>query len=186
MRRVLAMALMMMACGSIALVAQAGAPEQASAPKQAAVEQKPSGYYRLDFNIREMQDSRVVNTRAYSMNVEDGYRGNLKSGARVPVPVGVGPAKEASSFQYMDIGMTIDCRIRSRADYLSLDTTVEMTTIAGSEQMPTAPTSAPVVRSSRTVVPAGVIPGKPTIIASLDDPLGNRRFQIEVTATKLK
>lgn len=185
MRQVLAVALLVMTCGGIVL-AQAAAPEQGSAQKEAAVEQKPSGYYRLDFNIREMQDNKVINTRAYSMNLEDGSRGDLKSGARVPVPVATGPGKEASSFQYMDIGMNVNCRVRSRVDYVALDTTVVIETLAGNEPLTATPTSAPVVHNSRTVVLAGVIPGRPTIIASLDDPLGNRRFQIEVTATKLK
>ncbi len=182
MKRILAMALALITCGSM-VAAQEAAPEKASAQKEAAVEQKPSGYYRLDFSIREMQDNKVVNTRAYSMVVEDGNRGSLKTGARVPVLTG---AAGSAQYSYMNIGMEISCLVRSRADYVALDTSVEMETIASSEQTPTAPMSPPVVRTSRTAVRAGVIPGKPTIIGSLDDPQGNRRFQIEVTATKLK
>jgi hypothetical protein len=43
-----------------------------------------------------------------------------------------------------------------------------------------------VFRTERTEVESIVRPGKPTLVASMDDVVTNRRYEIEVTATKVK
>jgi len=43
-----------------------------------------------------------------------------------------------------------------------------------------------VFRTDRTEVESVVTLGKPTVVATMDDVISNRHFEIEVTATKVK
>ena len=47
--------------------------------------------YRLNFAMHEMENSKRLNTRSYSMLVEPGAKGVLKIGAKVPVPTNPDP-----------------------------------------------------------------------------------------------
>ena len=44
----------------------------------------------------------------------------------------------------------------------------------------------PVVRQIKIDGSTVVVPGKPIVIGSADDPTSNRQFQLEVTVTKLR
>jgi hypothetical protein len=61
---------------------------------------------------------------------------------------------------------------------------VEFSSLA--PQTETTPLFNPVFRTERTEVESIVRPGKPTLVASMDDVVTNRRYEIEVTATKVK
>jgi hypothetical protein len=62
---------------------------------------------------------------------------------------------------------------------------MESSSVVAQEQLPAATTS-PVLRQQRSNITSVVTPGKPTLVASMDDVVTNRRFEIEVTATKVK
>jgi len=145
----------------------------------ATTEQKPLVAYRIEFNVREIEDGKRLNSRNYMMVVEDGSRGMIRVGNRVPI---VGGEKQ---LEYDDVGMNIDCRPRGREDSVVLDISLESTSVVAQEQ-PAAATTNPVIRQQRGAVMSVVTPGKPTLVASMDDVVSNRRYEIEVTATKVK
>lgn len=158
-------------------------PNQASAQQEkgkeaATTEQKPVAAYRIEFNVREIEDGKRLNSRNYMMVVEDGDWAKIRVGNRVPYQSG------EKQFQYQNVGMNIDCRPREREDSVALDILVEISSVAP----PTgaAATFYPVFRTERTEVESIVKPGKPTLVASMDDVVTNRRYEIEVTATKVK
>jgi hypothetical protein len=142
-------------------------------------EQKPLVAYRIEFNVREIEDGKRLNSRNYMMMVEEGSYASFRVGNRVPI---VGGEK---GIQYNDVGMNIDCRPRERGDAVALEIHVESSSVVAQEQPPTATTN-PVFRQQRSNISAVVTPGKPTLVASMDDVLSNRRYEIEVTATKVK
>jgi hypothetical protein len=112
------------------------------------------------------------------MVLEEGNYGSFRVGNRVPVVLEKGP-------QYLDVGINIDCRPRERGDAVSLEIHVESSSVVAQEPPQTA-TSNPVFRQQRTNISPIVTPGKPTLVASMDDVLSSRRYEIEVTATKVK
>jgi len=156
-------------------------PQQA--PKAEKPAPKPLGAYKLEFVLRELQDGKVINTRSYTLIVQDGYRhADLKIGSKVPVRT------KENDFQYLDIGTNISCNhLEEQAPLLGLECTVEISNFALPDQKLTSGiTSAPVLNQVRADIPALVPEGKQTVIGMIDDPNSTRRYEIAVTPTKIK
>jgi hypothetical protein len=161
------------------LIPSLATAQQEKAKEPATTEQKPLVAYRIELNVREIEAGKRLNSRNYIMVVEDGSYGSFRVGNRIPI---VGGEK---GLQYNDVGMNIDCRPRERGDAVSLEIHVESSSVVAQDQPATATTN-PVFRQQRSNITPVVTPGKPTVVASMDDVLSNRRYEIEVTATKVK
>lgn len=157
------------------------AQETASVSKQTAEDlNKPVNPYRLDFTIHELEDGKKVNARQYSINLNSGDADEVKIGTRVPVEVKQG------EMQYIDVGTSIWSRIRSeRGNDLELTVRAEISNFAIPEQQKNS-NSMPLLRQLRINASTLVVPGKPMVVGSVDDPNSRRQFQLEVTANKLK
>ena len=138
--------------------------------------------YRLDFAIKELEDSKVVNTRSYSMTLtstEERGRsaGDVKAGSRVPVNVG------DKGIQYVDIGVNLSAHLYLlESGGLLLENYIEISTLGTPEGQGTNP----IIRQIRSNTTSEIAAGKVTQISTVDDPVSKRRFQFEVTATKLR
>jgi hypothetical protein len=143
--------------------------------------QKPLGAYRLTFSINELEDGKKINTRRYSMNLTDGGGGarNLKIGTRVPVQ------SEQGKFQYLDIGTNISAQIRNWETPLGLYVNAEISSFPASNEGITSVTP-PLIRQLRIEGSTVIVPDKPMIVGSVDDPNSKREFQLEVVATKVQ
>jgi hypothetical protein len=150
--------------------------------REARTEPRPLAFYRLDFTITELEDSKKVNARNYSTLLEAagrGSRGFLKVGSRVPVTDGKG------SFSYMDVGVNMDMyHMQERDGLFMFEMSGDVSSVASAEQAPQG--MPPVLRQARFGGPSVVTPGKTTVLYTLDDVNSKHRFQIELVATKLK
>jgi len=142
-------------------------------------------YFHLDFVIKEMEGGKTINTRAYAMTVStDRERTSVRSGNRVPVPMGSRPAGAPSNtqFTYVDVGTNIDCwNSKEIQGQLTLMVTAEVSSAADTQDAP-----APVVRQVKWNSPVVVPLRKPTVIFSSDDPSSKRQMQLELTASPIK
>jgi len=163
---------------SLALSLSTAFAQQEKAKESATTEQKPVAAYRIEFSVREIEDGKRLNSRNYMMMVDEGDRGMIRVGNRVPFQTG------EKQYQYHDVGMNIDCRPHDRGGDIELVINVEVSSVV--PQGEAAPTFNPVFRTQSTGVTPIVTPGKPTLVASMDDVVTNRRYEIEVTATKVK
>jgi hypothetical protein len=145
----------------------------------ATTQQKPVAAYRIELTVREIEDGKRLNSRNYMMVVRDSDWGQIRVGNRVPYNAG------EKGFQYEDVGMFIDCRPREREENLELEIRLESSSVVAQEQTPAATTN-PVFRRQVSNVSPLVTPGKSTLVATMDDVISNRRYEIEVTATKVK
>ena len=161
------------------LIPNSASAQQERGKEAATTEQKPAVAYRIEFNVREIENGKRLNSRNYMMVAEDGSYASFRVGNRVPI---VGGEK---GVQYNDVGMNIDCRPRERGDAVLLEIHVESSSVVAQEQPPTGSTN-PVFRQQRSNITPIVTLGKPTVVASMDDVISNRRYEIEVTATKVK
>ena len=152
---------------------------EAKSKESAATEQKPVVAYRIEVNVREVEDGKRLNSRNYLMVAREDDWTRLRVGNKLPYPT------SGTQYQYADVGMNIDCRPRDRGESVSLSIRVEFTSLAPQKEAVSG-TSAPVFRTDRAEIESNVPLGKPTLIASMDDTLSNRRYEIEVTATKVK
>lgn len=147
--------------------------------------QSPISTYKLDYLFSELQDNKRINTRSYTVLVRSMDRGSIRLGNRVPIITG--SSKEGGSqMQYLDIGMNIDCRVEpgSESD-ITLFTNVENTS-AAPEQPGENRTGSPVLRQLRYQLNNIVPLNKQTLLGSADEVDGTRRYQVEVTATKVR
>lgn len=149
------------------------------AESKPAAEAKPQSVYRLEFVVRELDGGKAINSRSYSMSAQDGDWGRLRVGSRVAYK------NAENSFQYENVGINIDCRVKELESRLLLSTTFEATSFASASDTMGASVS-PVRRQVNLSEQSLVTPGTPTVIGKLDDVVTNHRFEIEVTATKVK
>lgn len=98
---------------SIPCLAQADG-KNAQSEQPAANTQKQ--FYRLDFVVQELENSRVVNSRSYSTVMSGMQSSSIRAGAKVPFSTTSGANAQ---WQQIDVGVSIDChRLSSIANYI--------------------------------------------------------------------
>jgi hypothetical protein len=157
-------------------------PESAAQNGSAPVK-KPLSVYRLDFALSEFVDGKKVNTRSYSVTAREDETNKLRSGARYPVATA--SVDKGTQFQYLDVGVSIDCRVVERGEYLELNAVIESSDIEGGHGASNPMMGQnPVIGQMKSDIRSLIRPGTPTMVSSMEDPASNRRFQVDVTATK--
>lgn len=160
--------------------AQESKDSKESRPAPARPE-KPAATYKLDFTLTELEDSTRVNSRSYSLLLEEDVWGRTRIGTRVPLSMG-----EGKGIQYMDVGFSLDARLNQREGDLRLELRLEVNTFVPVEQGDTARPREPVLRSMRSELATSIVPGKSTLLTTVDELSSRRRFQVEVTATRVR
>jgi hypothetical protein len=118
------------------------------------------------------------------MFLQERRNGSIKVGNRVPIAT-----SKDGGFQYIDVGLNIDCRFEESGGAAVLNFKADLASIITPDQgdvRNSSPVTNPVIRQLRQEADAYLSAGKPTIIASIDDTNTPRTVQVEVTATKLK
>jgi hypothetical protein len=141
---------------------------------------EPPRFYKLDFVVKELDGTRVVNSRSYSTTASDEEHSGcaIRTGSKVPV----GPPG-ASATTAVDVGVSIDCRsIKEVRNELSITVTADITSMA---QDSTAAAAYPVIRQNRWSSTVVVPIKKPAVIFSSDDTTTKRQIQVELTATPI-
>jgi hypothetical protein len=155
-----------------------------AAPNGNAAVNKPLNVYRLDFALSEFVDGKKVNTRNYTVTAREDEMNKLRSGARYPVASAT--VDKGTQFQYLDVGVSIDCRVVERGGYLELNAVVDSSVIEGADanSVPSPRIDQPVIGQMKSDIRSLIRPGTPTMVSSMEDPASKRRFQLDVTATK--
>jgi hypothetical protein len=162
-----------------------GQPTPTPAPQPQVSTEKPKpearavSAYKLEYNIYETEGGKRVNTRSYTLVLTDNdRRGMIRTGSRVPLTMtyATGGDSRGSTVQYQDVGLTIEAKL----DRLVLTTNIEMSSIAPEQS---GQGTNPIIRSSKADATATVMLRKPMLLASIDDSLSKRSYQVEVTVT---
>lgn len=141
--------------------------------------ERPRSTFRLDYVLYELEGGKRANERAFTLTVNEGSHGQIRSGTRVPVTVG------DKGVQYMDVGLKISGRVVERDGDLTLETEIELSTFAMPEQAAEARGN-PVVRTVNQSLSTRPALGKAALVSSLDDLNSKKRLQVEVTVTRLR
>ena len=119
--------------------------------------------YRAEFTIRDGSDAAGKAGRRYTMLLDSTGKGVIRVGNRVP----------------------IDCRVRDIQGKVGLNAEIDVSTIIehpkGAAEAPPNPT----IASVRMTVSTTLNAGKPTLVASINDPITMRTFDVEATITKV-
>ena len=174
----------MLACIFCAITATSGAQETEKAPDQNQNKQQPSPVkaYHLEFSLHEMQNGKTINTRHYSIDLnEAAHFSEIKIGTRVPVTVG--DSLNNNQFQYMDVGTSISPRLEDHPNGLALIVHADISNFAIPDQgsVPARPIVRQISIDGSTIVTLN----KAVMIGSMDDPNSDHQFQLEATVTKL-
>jgi hypothetical protein len=148
----------------------------------------PLKSYKADFVVKELDASgHTTNSRSYSTILLTDNLGAIKqirSGDRVPISVG-SDEKGESKFQYIDIGVSIDCRYVHEVDQkLAMTVTVEISSVPGTKQIDSV--AEPLIRQFKWNADVLITPGAPATIFSSDDVSSKGKMQVEITATPMK
>lgn len=147
------------------------------APAQESPADKPArSAYRLEFAFFELEGGKRTNQRDYSMVVLDDNRGSIKSGTRMPLQGEKGPI-------YMDVGLSIQCRLIPRHDKVHAEIDLDFNSLASPEQTSSA---TPLLRHNNQHVSTILTVGKPMLLTSIEDITSNKRIQVEMKVTKLE
>jgi len=144
----------------------------------------PSKFYKLDFVVKEVEGSKVLNARSYSVTVSLDRSCSIRTGGQVATPIA--SMGTIPQFNYREVGVNIDCHhVREAANGLSLDVNADITSVLQEPTTPPTIPPPPVIRhnqwSSTVIVPLK----KPTVIFSSDDLTTKHQMQLELMATPI-
>ena len=166
-------------------------PAPSPAPSRSAVPSpfeesvsQPAVYYRLDLVIREKDGENLVDTRTYSLWVQSGVQGDMAAGSDVPYQgssytTGTGVTKNT---QYRSVGISIYCLVKEENDGPMLNLKLNISDALPPEKDSNTPAFRNVTINARALLTLG----KSTTVNIVEDPGSRHRFQVDVTATKLK
>jgi len=165
-----------------------GSSEQ-TAKKDAAESQEtkpPDSFYKLSFALYELEDGKRVNQRDYTMIA----KANVNPSPSIRISTRVPIYSEEKKMQYIDAGLTLNCNVVDHgAGKIQAHCEIAISGFVRPDQIPenrgNAVAPAPVLRSTNSNTWAILTPGKPSVIATVDDINSAKRMQIEMTATKL-
>jgi hypothetical protein len=135
--------------------------------------------YRLTYTITETDSGKRVGTQRFALILASGGKTDLKQGTRVPIVTGTvdaGTPTQSSQVQYVDVGLNIDASLVG----MELRTKVEQSSIA--EEKSGAGMQDPVIRQTTLEGTSTLVPGKPLVLGSLDNPGSTRHQEIEVVS----
>jgi hypothetical protein len=150
-----------------------------AAESKPAAEARSQSVYHLAFVVRELEGEKQINSRSYSFSVRDHDWGKTRMRGEVPIQL------NESNVSSRSVGISIDCQVQERDNTVLLSSRFGISSIASPQEVSVRSTY-PVFRTLDLDEQSEVPLGKPTVIGKLDDVTTNHRFEIEVTATKVK
>jgi type II secretory pathway component GspD/PulD (secretin) len=151
--------------------------------------------YKVEYRIHDGNDPAAKAGRRYTILIDSTGRGTFRVGDRVPVATGsfqsgvggagVNPLVN-TQFNYLDIGVNIETKLGEKDGKVELNSNLDLSTISEHKPQPGSPVMpAPTVAQMKIAVDALVSPGKPTLVASIDDPVTQRKVEVEAIVTKV-
>lgn len=157
----------------------------------AAAHAQSTEVYKVELTLRDAGDASAKAGRNYTILIDTRGAGTFKIGDRVPVAsgsfqpgtggTGINPLVN-TQFTYIDVGVNIDCHLEPVSEgRVQLRTDLDISNATPSR---TQGISNPVIGQLKLSVNSLLTPGKRTVIAAVDDPVTNHRFDVEALVTK--
>lgn len=180
MRKTISITIMFCAVALLPLLAWTAFGKEKTAEKQSesvAAEKiaRPVIVYRVHFAVRQMKNGKTTDIKIYSVLIEDGSWGRVRTQNEIFLPI------DGNERKRFEVGLSIRCRLRERNGHVLLDTTLDINNVAA----PGEGEARPIVRHIRTQVGTAVRPGKPTVVSVIDDATTKERYELEITAVKV-
>jgi hypothetical protein len=149
-----------------------------------------SAVYRVEFNIHDGSDAAAKAGRHYTMLIEANGKGVFKAGNKVPYTTGsfqsgAGAPQVATQYNYAEVGVNIDAYLKEVNGRVSLNAMLDLSTLVQPDKGAAMTPPTPTIAQLRVQINAALNPGKPTVVAAIDDPVTMRKFEVEATITKV-
>jgi hypothetical protein len=146
--------------------------------------------YKVEFTIHDSGDSAAKGARHYTLLVEEGHKAIFKVGNRVPAASGSfqpgGAALVNTQYTYLDVGVNIECVVGQMNGKTMIHGTLDLSTIAQNDAgMHSSNPPNPTIVQTKLDLESAIDLGKPTVIASIDDPVTTRQFQVVTTVARI-
>lgn len=147
--------------------------------------------YKVVFLLYEVEDGKKINERTYTVPVTsvDGNPRDSSITVGTRVPVATGTTGDNTVFQYLDVGLKIDCNVSEQDTKFIVHGEVELSNLVFQDQgtgVRSGLSLQPVIRRIRQTFTTLVPPGKATLVTTADDISSKKSMQIEVTATRME
>ena len=154
------------------------------APVHGGLFGQPRDVFKVDFTIRDTGDAGGKNGRKYSLLLNSQNKAVFKIGNRVPMATGSSAGTAVNTqFTYVDVGVNIDCSVQENGGKMMMHADIELSTAIPPEKGNLI--SNPTISQIKLGIDTAFAPGKPVVVASFDDPVTSRKFEIEAVATKV-
>ena len=156
-------------------------PEEAIHSSDAALH-----FYRLTFLVEEVgANQKPINSRTYTttVNTNPHFKGQIRTGSRIPVPTGPAGAPGPTQFQYVDTGINFDISAIAEIDrQLSLNLSAMISSVADTND---PALRVPVIRENRWSAAVLIPIGKPSLVFTSDALDSPGSLRVTMTATPL-
>jgi hypothetical protein len=146
--------------------------------------------YRVEIDFRDGNDAGSMTDRRYSLLVTESRKAVFKVGSKSPAVSGsaqsqTGNTVVSTEITYLDVGVNIDCVVVAvgTSSKVALHGSLDLSTISGEAQVASGVRN-PVIRQTKLDLDATLELNKPTVLATIDDPITARKLQVEATVTK--
>jgi len=141
--------------------------------------------YKVEFDFRDAAAPAGQSGRHYTLLIEGSHKAVLKAGSRIPVATS-SLGSSNTQYTYIDVGVNIECTVAEMNGKLLMHGTLDLSSVLQSPgPANTSNPPNPTVGQTRLELETTVQPGKPTVIASIDDPATMRKLQVEATVTRV-
>ena len=123
--------------------------------------------YRIDLVLTSTEVGRAPVTTTHSLHIEEDSPGEIRIGRNVPL---------TPSNARQDVGLLLRCSFHPVGDDVLLQTNVEVSAME----------DAGAIRKISLRGDALLSPGTTALVASTEDPVGQRRFEVTGRATRLR
>jgi hypothetical protein len=147
--------------------------------------------YKVELTMRDATDASAKAGRRYVIVMDTHGTGTFKVGSRDPVATGsfqpgaggtgINPLVN-TQYSYVDTGVNIECRLEQVEGKLQLRADLDIS----STTPPKTPIPNPSIGQLKISLTAMLTAGKRTVVASIDDPVTNRKFDVEALITKVE
>jgi hypothetical protein len=171
---------------SVRVVAMRGTPEQVAEAEKLAAEidsakRRFGTGYRLDFTLSELQGGRKLSSKTYSLITATRDTAKLNMGSKLLAPPQGEGESDGKPAETQQAGQRIECRVVSESESSVVLHLSAHLLKAGARSRGNRAAAEFRVEGTFTLEL-----GKTTVVNSLDDPDSDRKYQVEVTATRIE
>ena len=147
--------------------------------------------YKVELTMHDATDASAKAGRKFTILIDTRGKGSFKMGSREPVATGsfqpgaggagINPLVN-TQYTYVDTGVNIECQL----DPMDNDTRLQLRSDIDISGALSAKGNSPnpVISQLKLATTAFIVPGKRTVVASIDDPVTGRKFDVEALVTK--